>query len=192
MGWGSHGEEHLSCGGWAPRCPTGFSRSQGEETPQAPAGHQACRDALERPQTVESDLGSHPRWTTSLHWSLWRSVTSWQHLPTPWGPQLSGKSHLSTYSFLLVPISSHQLLPTPPPLPCPRLPSFVHTAVLILTLPPVIHSLSCSQASWTRPVCPCPSPVLRIRSRSPPGLPRPLHFSGPPRSSLSPRPSLTH
>lgn len=43
--------------------------------------------------------------------------------------------------------------------------------VLILSLPPVIHSLSCSQASWRRPVCLCPSPVLRIRSRSSPGLP---------------------
>lgn len=85
--------------GWAPRCPTGFSRSQGEKTSQAPAGHQACRDALERPQTVESDLGSHTIWATSMHWSLQRSITSWQHLPNSSG--LSARREVSPLSLLL-------------------------------------------------------------------------------------------
>lgn len=85
--------------GWAPWCPTRFSRSQGEKTSQAPAGHQACGDALERPQTVESDLGSHPIWATSTHWSLRRSITSWQHLPTSSG--LSARREVSPLSLFL-------------------------------------------------------------------------------------------
>lgn len=103
--------------GWAPRCPTGFSRSQGEKTSQAPAGHQACRDALERPQTVESDLGSHTIWATSMHWSFRDPSPPGNTSPPHQGSQLAGKSHLSASSFAPAPISSCQLLPIPLPLP---------------------------------------------------------------------------
>ena len=52
---------------------------------------------------MESDLGSNPRWITSLHWSLRRPLTSRQHLLPPSGPTSSQGSLTSQ------PLPSHPL-----------------------------------------------------------------------------------
>lgn len=188
MGWwkGSRLPGHLQ----------GSAKPKGKGGSQAPGGHQAYWGALERPQAVESDLGSNPTWATSLHLSLRSPSPLGTTSSPPSGPlahpahQLLGQPHLSAFSFPPTPMSSHQLLLThtyhltkPPwslatwrpylltsyhdPFPELQPEQTLEKAILVVSLSCPLGISSLFHQTYS--------------AASAVHFPRPLHFSGPPR-----------